>query len=603
MTRLIALESYGLLDYMSYIKNVSPQQTLIEEENIASFLEANDSTPLKEKVQLDIKLIDPDDFVKKNECKEVINPIFFIRDGIPTPDGLLSNDIFGLTREERANIYGYIDLCGTFLNPFIYKLWCRMDKSIPNIVHGLKGYKLDSNGYIIEDIENGETGIQFLVKNINKIRIKETDSRDRHNNIEFIMKAIADKKIFIKKMLVQPAFYRDVKSGKGGRTEVGQLNKYYAALLMATRSMRETQDIGLSLGDATAGRIQEILLNIYRCLTGTSNVPEDGVGLAGKMGLISINSLAKTVDYGTRLVLTAPNVRVERLEDMMVDSTHCALPLSSAIINFKPFVVFAIRRFFENEFGGGNTIEVYDKGKLKLATIKDPQLQFSDQVIEEHIKKFIYSFSGRLEPVSVMATDENGKEYQVFARFKGRNILPEQYAKSDIGGESSLINRRLTWCDILFMAANEAVKDKCVLITRYPVDSAYNQIPQKPRISTIKDTEPLYVNNEFYRWYPRIREEDIGKNTSNLFIDTLSISNLLLSLMGADYDGDTVNCKGGWLQETNKELFEFLESKSLYINFSGQNERKPSHQAIQSLYNLTLVLPDDEKKITKVVQF
>ena len=179
MTRLIALESYGLLDYMSYIKNVSPQQTLIEEENIASFLEANDSTPLKEKVQLDIKLIDPDDFVKKNECKEVINPIFFIRDGIPTPDGLLSNDIFGLTREERANIYGYIDLCGTFLNPFIYKLWCRMDKSIPNIVHGLKGYKLDSNGYIIEDIENGETGIQFLVKNINKIRIKETDSRDQ----------------------------------------------------------------------------------------------------------------------------------------------------------------------------------------------------------------------------------------------------------------------------------------------------------------------------------------------------------------------------------------------------------------------------------------
>ena len=141
--------------------------------------------PFKNK-RLKVKLPDVEDFIKKNDVKEITNPVFFIRDGIPTPDGLLSNEIFGITREERANIWGYIDLQGTYLHPLVYKLWGRMDSSIKNIVHGLKSYKIDSHGYIVEDDE-GETGLDFLVKNMDKIKIKESDSMDRHKNIEFIM--------------------------------------------------------------------------------------------------------------------------------------------------------------------------------------------------------------------------------------------------------------------------------------------------------------------------------------------------------------------------------------------------------------------------------
>ena len=423
--------------------------------------------PFKEK-HLQVRLPDVEDFIKKNDAKEVTNPVFFIRDGIPTPDGLLSNELFGITREERANIWGYIDLQGTYLHPLVYKLWGRMDSSIKNIVHGLKGYKLDSHGYIVEDIENGETGLNFLVKNMDKIKIKETDSMDRSNNIKFIM---ANKdRIFIKKMLVQPPFYRDVLS-KGGRTEVGQLNKYYASLLISTKSLRETQDFGFSLGDATKGRIQETLLSIYKCVTGTSDVPEDGVGLSGKLGLISTTALGKTVDYGTRLILSAPELKVETLDDMMVDTTHCALPLASAIVNFKPFVVFCIKRFFDNEFGGGSAIATMDKGgKLVYRKVKDPQVMFSDDVIEGQLKKFVYGFSDRFNPVEVTTVDDDGKEHKAYLAFKGRNVTAEQYERGDVEGNSSLINRRLTWCDVLYMATCEAVSDKCVLITRYPIN-------------------------------------------------------------------------------------------------------------------------------------
>ena len=53
----------------------------------------------------------------------------------------------------------------------------------------------------------------------------------------------------------------------------------------------------------------------------------------------------------------------------------------------------------------------------------------------------------------------------------------------------------------------------------------------------------MIINNTVYRHYPKIREKDIGKDTSNLFIDTMNVCNGYLSAMGADYDGE--NCLTG----------------------------------------------------------
>lgn len=42
----------------------------------------------------------------------------------------------------------------------------------------------------------------------------------------------------------------------------------------------------------------------------------------------------------------------------------------------------------------------------------------------------------------------------------------------------------------------------------------------------------MIVGDKFYKSYPYIRQEDIGTNTSNLFIDSLNISNLYLDGIG-----------------------------------------------------------------------
>ena len=54
-------------------------------------------------------------------------------------------------------------------------------------------------------------------------------------------------------------------------------------------------------------------------------------------------------------------------------------------------------------------------------------------------------------------------------------------------------------------------------------------------LSTI-ETEPMVINGKLYKWYPRIRQEDIGSNTSNKFVDTCNIANPYCGLMNADFD-------------------------------------------------------------------
>ena len=114
---------------------------------------------------------------------------------------------------------------------------------------------------------------------------------------------------------------------------------------------------------------------------------------------------------------------------------------------------------------------------------------------------------------------------------------------------------------------------------------------------------PMVINGKFYKWYPCFEQKDIGGNTSNKFVDTLSFSNVFCKAAGADYDGDTASVKMLFSDEANAELLKYIDSKAQFINLEANNCRVPEKEAIQSMYNLTLILPDDVDKITKNVEF
>lgn len=544
-------------------------------------------------------MIDPDKLVKANDLQQVTNPVFFARNNVPTPDGLLSNEIFGITKADREGTFAYIDLFEPFMSPLIYKIWSSIDSAIRPCVHGTKTYIISDKGELVED-ENGENGIKFLKKNIDKIRFRRTESNKRDMKVDFLERWRKEPgTFFITKCPVLPAYYRDVETGEG-RVSVGEINQLYDSLLISIRALKESHDYGLNLAQCTRGRIQEALLQIFNWFgTGaTINGEVTSKNIPGKLGIYRRAVNSKTTDYASRLVISAPENKVERMEDMEVTMDYSGLSLASTITNFLPFIIFEVRRFFENEFSINKSYPVLLPNKqVKYVHVKNYQEQFSDERIKKEIDRFVTGFSNRLIPI----TAETIEGQPITLRFKGYNVRLEDFDAEN--PKQPLMERDLTWMDVFYMAAVRVSEGKHILITRFPIDTYYNQFPNKFRVMSTNKTEPMIINNEFYPRYPMVRQSDIGSNTSNMFKDTLNMSNLHLDSIGGDYDGDQVTAAGVYSVEANAELEKFMNSKAYIANLGGKTVRTSDKEAILALYSLTYICSDDRAKITKEVKF
>ena len=416
---------------------------------------------------LRMSLLDMDRLVKANDLKPITNPITFQKNNIPTPDGLLSNEIFGIAMYDRMNTCAYIDLHEWFLHPLIYKTWCRLDKKIVACVNETKYFSIDDKGTLVED-ENGETGIEFLRKNFKRINIARTASIKRDMNVDFINSYKDKPGAFVRKMLVIPAGLRDVDTSKGGRVSIGEINMLYRNLILACRALAESTGYGLDMVGATRGRIQNNLVQLFDYFgNGTTiNGEETGAVIPGKIGVLRRAVMSKTTDYASRLVITAPELKVESLDEMDSDLDYAAIPLHSIVSNFTPYMIFALKRYFENAFSGGKGIPFIDPktGEEKIVYPKDYQMQFSEENIKKEMDRFRMGYSDRLVPVKVETTDGE----IIHLRFKGFNVTKKQY-ESGVGN-MPIVDRDITWCDLLYICAEEVCKDKHVIVSRYPIN-------------------------------------------------------------------------------------------------------------------------------------
>lgn len=418
--------------------------------------------------RLNFDILDPDEYVKKNGFKCVSNPSAFTSSNIPSKDGLLSNEIFGFTMEERMGTFGYIDLHGWFIDPSCYKTWIRLDPRIRNIVHGVKYYVLDKNGELVEDEENGETGIGFLHDNIDKIRFKKSPSQSKSISHKYL-EANRDK-MFIRKYMVIPPFYRDKNSASSSRKVVGLggINKFYNNLIVAANALTATQEYGIDASDAMNARVQEYILTIYDWFCGNTNKNLDkkdsGQGMSGKLGILRRTNMSKTANFSSRLVISPVDLKsADKPEDLMVTYDKSAVPLYAVMAEFRDFIMYHTRQFFENEFRGAHTYPIQDKnGNVKVVVPEDPDVVFSDERIKKEMERFLHGYNNRFVPIEVPVEGTNEIYYM---KFKGRGVDPKTKQISD----NPLLNRRLTWCDVFFIAACEATSDKQILITRFPI--------------------------------------------------------------------------------------------------------------------------------------
>lgn len=573
---------------------------------------------------LKVEDLDIEKFVKVNMCKEITNPVFF-NGPVPTEDGLLSNEIFGITKTERAGIFAYVDLSGEFILPLAYKTLLKLNSKIADVVNGTDYFIINDKGELVQS-DDGDTGIDWLKKNFSKIKFKKNESASRNKRIDYIEKV--KNKMWIKKWIIIPAYYRDVDTRDAG-IGVGEINKLYSSLLMATKALKETSGYGLTLSDVTKARVQNILVQIFDWFgNGTTiNGQETPANLPGKMGLIKRGTMYKTIDYSARLVMSAPDISGEDIDDLMIDMDHAALPLAAALCCFKPFIMFWLRRFFENRFAGKleYPIMINEKESIMVPLV-DYQIAFSDIEIDKQIERFIHGYSNRFIPIEIPVDKEEfarrAKNKELKHNLSGEPVKPDEIKKLNFWlgftgyklnnkeeyketkqeySDTLKINRRITWCDLFYMAACDVTADKMVLITRFPIDSYLNQYPSKVRIKSTVKTAPMVVQHDFednmtlYQWYPVIEDIDINSNTSPVFEDTLSICNGLIEAMGMDYDGDTAIVKPVYTIEANQECEKQANAKIQVLGMNGYTTRGISKENILCLYELT-VHPDSSVK-------
>ena len=352
----------SILKELSIIsKNTSDITDFLNEAN-ELLLSLNEEQYDKVTRHLRLDILDVERFVKVNNCQPITNPRAFAKNNIPSDDGLLSNTIFGITREERGGIFAYIDLHGWFMDPSCYKSWCTIDRNIRSIVHGTENFSINEKGELVPD-PTGKTGIEFLRKNISKLKFATNTSIKRDINVQYLEKN--RDKIFIRKYLVIPPLYRDKNTTTESRTVgLSGINKLYNDLIVASNALTATQDYMFDATDAMNGRVQEIILNIYNWFCGASSSTSSEInnrGIQGKFGILRRANMSKTSNYASRLVITAPELKSEKPEGMKVNFETSAIPMSACIAAFRDFVIYQTRRFFDNEFNGIQTYPVINK--------------------------------------------------------------------------------------------------------------------------------------------------------------------------------------------------------------------------------------------------
>ena len=297
-----------------------------------------------------IDLFNIEEFVDINELQEVKSAVLFQRGDIPHPEGLISNEIFGITTKSRKETFAYIDLHGYFFVPHVYKVLKRLYRNIEKIINGELYVSIGEDGRLVKD-ENGETGLEFIYNNWDKIQwaLDDTDSGMKKERLNLV-KTLPKNEIFSRYAIVIPAFYRDIKSTSSGG-EVDNINNLYGKLIR-TASLVKEKDLFSFQFNMVNYNIQNTLVDIYDFFKHK---------LEKKQGLLRKYLLGRNVDYCTRSVITAPNFHANRPDDLMTDFRHANLPISQVCSLCFPFVMAWVKKFFEREvFDVKNSKIIYD---------------------------------------------------------------------------------------------------------------------------------------------------------------------------------------------------------------------------------------------------
>jgi hypothetical protein len=553
-----------------------------------------------------LDIIDINEFIKENHCKEVTDPIFFMSDGTYTPSGLFSYDIFGITEKDRKNRFGYINLNDHFIHPVVYTMLNGRMGAYKSILRGEKYAIVEGNHRIkyVDQTEKGAlTGTDFFYANFEKFDWmdgtaddsdpSDIDSIDKRTRVMFL-KSLAKNEMFVDKWLVLPPYYRAENSQD--RTMGDDINKLYKELI--NRSAAIKKGFGFqAFGDQTKQRIQQLLEMIYEKtmmpITGKAldiDKPDELKG-AAKFSMFRKHMLGKAIDWSVLNVITANlSSDCESVDDSGTRFGYGNFPLMSVVSMAKPFFINSLTDFYDRviSFIG------YVPG-VKLRSID--KNQYSADVVDKMLDKYIKSEYGKFDPITVSFIDADGK--QEFFTPKMDLYGSEQDA---IDGKNPIEHRPMTITDLVFMNALDIVADKHAYVTRYPVTNFQNIYPTRMNVMSTIKTRDVWVRIMpelaaskpiHYKQYPYVKyagNPHPMPESYYEFVGVFKLGNWPLKSIGGDFDGDTVIARMVFSKEANSEADKLAFAKSNVLLAAGQPARSLSRigkDCVIAIYEMT----------------
>jgi DNA-directed RNA polymerase beta' subunit len=519
-------------------------------------------------VKLD--LFDINDFIKVNSCLPVTSRFYLDSNGGPSDDGLFSTKIFGKFGSiERKNNFGYVDLRRKFFHPLVYMTIYGMFRALPQVVAGEKFCRLDASGKIIvsDKPEDGETGIDFFVKNWNRIRWtkigEENASRTKKENLLSMLKP---EEIFIDKWLIIPAYYRDINFSTASgskKISVEGVNASYIKLINAATS----ESITFTNAYLTQSSVQKTLVDIYAELTKK---------ISGKRGVIRQAVMGKSIDFSTIGVLSCPRLTAMDPTKQQVRFNEYGVPLHFALSLFYPFVIKWLEDFFHGYEHAASIVidgdKRYDLPQTTYGAITSTSLQ---KLVDSYIKD-----KTRLIRSQHFWLDGLGDKSKLIAKFEHMKFP----------------DRPFTLTDLFYEACMDVVQTKHVIATRYPVTGPESVIACRVKLLTTEETvdvsgpgEEGGMNDKRFTEYPYFPTDGKGNilHDKIKWIDTYVPNVSFLKGLGGDFDGDTMRVIGLFSAEANLEAERMMASPLNYVDAKGNFIRGIHREGGLAIYMLT----------------
>lgn len=480
-------------------------------------------------------------------------------------DGLFSVSTFGrVGSDERDRRFGVISIKARIFHPLIHKRLVQLKGFYEKIIL--------SQAYAIWDKERGDfvsasateegadTGYSFFDKYWESIQFVRNRSLARNLRIDLVEKyrrvAMTDH------VLVMPAGLRDIEIDEHGHTKEDEINDPYRRLIAVSNTLGNVADADNRFIDGPRVSLQRGFDTIYNTVDGL---------LYGKKGFIQSKYGRRKVFNGTRNTISSMDTTVSYFggpRSMTVSSTQFGLFQTLKMLLPVAMHYLATGWLSEVFNGADSNAILVDKKTLKPEYVTVRPDTVDRWTSMEGLEKVISSYSDitiRNKPIDVegywlglIYIDD-----RTFRLFNDIDSLPKEFDRKNV--------HPLNLTQLLYLCGYQRWYNYYAYVTRFPVTGVGSMYPSEIY------TRTTMIASEKYElgpdWKP-LGEEFLAREFPDhlpnaTFMDSQSPHPSTLSGLGADFDGDQTDGTGVYLEESLKEVKEYLGTRGYLVSPSG----------------------------------